>query len=185
LKEWKIYTKTGDKGETSLLGGKRVPKYDLKIEAYGTADELNAFVGLLRDQDISRHLKDVLFIIQDRIFVAESLLASDEGSEGFQLPVLKEDDITLLEVEIDAMNAALPPLSNFILPGGHPAVSYAHVCRVVCRRVERIIVRLARESSVDDIIIRYFNRLSDYFFVLARKIALDHGLEDVLWKPSL
>lgn len=184
MKDWKIYTKTGDKGETSLLGGKRVPKYHIKIEAYGTADELNAFIGLLRDQDIDAHDKDVLLIIQEHVFTAESLLARDEGGEAFRLPDLKEQDIDLLEKEIDHMNSLLKPLSNFILPGGHPAVSYAHVCRVVCRRAERIIIMLAEENQVDEIIIRYFNRLSDYFFVLARKIAHDHGVDDVLWQPA-
>ena len=179
----KIYTRGGDTGETSLLGGKRVPKHHAKIEAYGTADELNAFIGLLRDQDISSYYKRILLDIQERVFVAESLLASDEGSEGFQLPQLNEQDITNLEQEIDSMNHYLPILSNFILPGGHPAISYAHVCRVVCRRAERIIIKLQEDSPVDDIIIRYFNRLSDYFFVLARKIAFDQGEADILWQP--
>ncbi len=183
MQDWKIYTKTGDQGKTSLLGGRRVPKYHLKIEAYGTADELNAFIGLLRDQDISSSGKRILLEIQERVFTAESLLASDEGSEGFQLPKLQEQDITLLEQEIDTMSHYLPPLSNFILPGGHPAISYAHVCRVICRRAERIIIKLDEENPVDEIIIRYFNRLSDYFFVLARKIAFDHGIDDQLWKP--
>lgn len=181
--ERKIYTRGGDKGETSLLGGKRVPKHHLKIEAYGTADELNAFIGLLRDQDISSYYKRILLDIQERVFIAESLLASDEGSEEFQLPHLNEEDISILEREIDSMNHYLPTLSNFILPGGHPAISYAHVCRVVCRRAERIIIKLQEESHVDDIIIRYFNRLSDYFFVLARKIAFDQGVGDILWQP--
>ncbi len=183
MKEWKIYTKTGDKGETSLLGGRRVPKHHLKIEAYGSADELNAFVGLLRDQDIDPHYKEMLLEIQDRLFTAESLLARDQGAENFELPVLYEQDIVLLEKEIDSMNELLPPLGNFILPGGHPAVSYAHVCRCVCRRAERIIIRLAEDHPVDELIVRYFNRLSDYFFVLARKIAKDLDIPDYPWKP--
>jgi cob(I)alamin adenosyltransferase len=182
MKEWKIYTKTGDKGETSLLGGKRVPKYHLRIEAYGTIDELNSFVGLLRDHDIAPHYKEVLFEIQDRLFTAESLIAADQGSEDFNLPALNESDITLLEREIDQMNEALPPLTNFILPGGHPAVSLAHVCRTICRRAERIIIHLAADNPVDELIVRYFNRLSDYFFVLARKLALDQGIPDQVWK---
>lgn len=182
MKDWKIYTKTGDRGETSLLGGKRVPKYHPRIEAYGTIDELNAFVGLLRDQDMAPHYQDLLLEIQDRLFTAESLIAADEGSEKYPLPQLLEDDITLLEQEIDAMNDALPPLSSFILPGGHPAVSLAHVCRTVCRRAERHLILLATSLPVDDRIIRYFNRLSDYFFVLARKIALDAGVPDQVWK---
>lgn len=183
MKEGKIYTKSGDKGETALLGGRRVPKYHLKIEAYGTADELNVFIGLLRDQEISSHEKEILLKIQDRVFIAEALLARDEGAEGFKLPALEEDDICFLEKEIDAINAALPSLGNFILPGGHPAVSHAHLCRVVCRRAERIIIYLASVSPVDDIIIRYFNRLSDYFFVLARKLAHEKGVGDMIWKP--
>jgi cob(I)alamin adenosyltransferase len=182
MKEWKIYTKTGDKGETSLLGGKRVPKYHLRIEAYGTIDELNSFVGLLRDQAIASHYKEILFETQDRLFTAESLIAADQGSEGFNLPALTESDISLLEREIDQMNEALPPLTNFILPGGHPAVSLAHVCRTICRRAERIIIHLAVDHPVDELIVRYFNRLSDYFFVLARKLALDQGIPDQVWK---
>ncbi|MDX9942547.1 MAG: cob(I)yrinic acid a,c-diamide adenosyltransferase [Bacteroidales bacterium] len=182
MKEWKIYTKTGDSGETSLLGGKRVPKYHPRIEAYGTIDELNSFVGLLRDQDIAPRYKDLLFEIQDRLFTAESLIAADKGSENFPLPNLSQEDISLLEQEIDRMNESLPALSNFILPGGHQAVSMAHVCRTVCRRAERHIILLATNHLVDDIIIRYFNRLSDYFFVLARKIALDLDIPDQVWK---
>ncbi len=182
MKEWKIYTKTGDKGETSLLGGRRVPKHHLKIEAYGTADELNAFIGLLRDQDIDSHYKDVLLEIQDRVFTAESLLACDEGCKPEYLPNMHADDVLLLEREIDRMNEHLPELTHFILPGGHPAVSHAHVCRCICRRAERIITQLAGQESVDQLVIRYFNRLSDYFFVLARKIGHDLGIPDIEWK---
>jgi cob(I)alamin adenosyltransferase len=182
MKEWKIYTKTGDKGETALLGGRRVPKYHIKIEAYGTADELNAFIGMLRDHQMADHYKAILLQLQEKVFVAESLIARDQGGESIPLPSITEEDITLLEKEMDAMNEVLPSLSHFILPGGHPAVSAAHVCRCVCRRTERLIIRLAAESPVEEIIIRYFNRLSDYFFVLARKLAFDNGVEDVLWK---
>jgi cob(I)alamin adenosyltransferase len=184
MKDWKIYTKTGDKGETSLLGGRRVPKDHLKIEAYGTADELNAFIGLLRDQPVDAHDGEVLLRIQDRVFVAESLLARDAGSESIPLPGLSEEDILLLEREIDRMNEDLPPLGHFILPGGHPAVSLAHVCRCVCRRAERIIISLSGQEPVEEVIIRYFNRLSDYFFVLARKTGKDLGVPDILWKPE-
>lgn len=183
MKQGKIYTKTGDKGETSLLGGRRVPKYHLKIEAYGTIDELNSFVGLLRDQQIAEPYQTILLQIQDRLFVAESLIAADAGAEDFALPQLHEQDVALLETEIDLMNQALPALSSFILPGGHQAISYAHVARCVCRRAERIIIHLAEDYPVDELIIRYFNRLSDYFFVLARKIALDRGIPDQLWQP--
>ncbi len=185
MEEWKIYTKTGDKGETSLLGGRRVPKHHLKIEAYGTADELNAFIGLLRDQEIGAHYKDLLLEIQDRVFTAESLLACDDGCQPEYLPNMHEDDITLLEKEIDKMNEALPELKHFILPGGHPAVSHAHICRCVCRRAERIITQLAEHDKVDELVIRYFNRLSDYFFVLARKIAHDKGIPDIEWRARV
>lgn len=181
MTKWKIYTKGGDKGETSLLGGRRVPKHHLKIEAYGTADELNAFIGLLRDQDIDGHYKDMLLEIQDRVFTAESLLACDAGCKPENLPHLNDDDILLLENEIDKMNEALPELTNFILPGGHPAVSYAHVCRCVCRRAERIITQLAEQDAIDELVIQYFNRLSDYFFVLARKVGHDLGVADIKW----
>ncbi|MFO7979103.1 MAG: cob(I)yrinic acid a,c-diamide adenosyltransferase [Bacteroidales bacterium] len=183
MSQGKIYTKTGDKGHTSLLGGRRVPKYHLKIEAYGTIDELNAFVGLLRDQQIDPAYKMVLLEIQDRLFTAESLIARDQGGEEIPLPPLLENDILFLEQEIDRMNQALPELTQFILPGGHPAVSYAHVARCVCRRAERIIIHLSQEVPVEDIITRYFNRLSDYFFVLARKIARDLDVPDTPWKP--
>ncbi len=184
MKEWKIYTKTGDKGQTSLLGGKRVPKYHLRIEAYGSIDELNSFVGLLGDQQLELHYKNTLLEIQDKLFVAESLIAADQGSENLRLPKISENDISLLENEMDKMNEVLPPLSNFILPGGHQAVSYAHVCRTITRRAERLIIRLALDHKVDEIIIRYFNRLSDYFFVLARKIAFDLGVPDQVWNPN-
>ncbi len=184
MKEWKIYTKTGDKGETSLLGGRRVPKHHIRIEAYGTADELNSFIGVLRDQDMDAHYRQVLLDIQDRVFTAESLLACDEGCQPETLPTIYQEDIDMLEKEIDSMNEELPPLGNFILPGGHPAVSYAHVCRCVCRRAERIITSLAEQSKVDELVIQYFNRLSDYFFVLARKLAKDHGMTDLIWKAK-
>ena len=183
MPEWKIYTKTGDKGQTSLIGGKRVPKNHIRIEAYGTADELNAFVGLLRDHDVSDHIKEALLEIQDRVFTAESWLALDEGGDADRLPRLAESDIEFLEKEIDNMNVNLPALTSFILPGGHAAASLAHVCRCVCRRAERLIISLSETHEIDPVIIRYFNRLSDYFFVLARKIGLDHGVADTPWVP--
>ncbi len=181
MNEWKIYTRGGDQGSTSLLGGRRVPKHHLKIEAYGTADELNAFIGLLRDQDINSHYKHVLLEIQDRVFTAESILACDEGCKPENLPDIHADDILMLENEIDEMNESLTELKHFILPGGHPAVSYAHVCRCVCRRTERIITHLSEKDKVEELIIKYFNRLSDYFFVLARKVGYDLGIADIEW----
>jgi cob(I)alamin adenosyltransferase len=182
--EFKIYTKTGDKGETSLIGGGRVPKFHLRIESYGTLDELNSFVGYLRDQLDPQETVQVLFTIQERIFSIESLLAVEPGKEINQiLPSIEEGDIALLETEIDKMNSFLPELRNFIIPGGHPLVSLCHICRTVCRRSERLVIRLAYKEGVNEIIIRYLNRLSDYFFVLARKIAQDLGIEDVTWHP--
>ncbi len=177
---WKIYTKTGDKGETSLIGGTRVPKYHDRIEAYGTVDELNSYIGLIRDQLVNNHYKEVLLEIQDRLFTAESLLAAVKETKT--LPQLNEDDILLLEKEIDEMNTQLPELHSFILPGGDVIVSHCHIARCICRRTERIIIRLATNYPVDEIIIIYFNRLSDYLFVLARKLGNDLNVTESLWK---
>jgi cob(I)alamin adenosyltransferase len=181
-KELKIYTKTGDKGRTSLIGGTRTVKYSLQIEAYGTVDELNSFVGLLRDQDIDGHSKKILGHIQNTLLNLESLLAADSVKSETGLPRVTETDIAELESEIDIMNCNLPRLHNFILPGGHTVVSYCHIARTVCRRAERIVVHLATKKEVDPLILKYINRLSDYLFVLARKLAKDHGTEEILWK---
>lgn len=184
--DWKIYTKTGDKGETSLIGGTRVPKYHERIEAYGTLDELNSFIGNLRDQLTTVHLRDVLFEIQENLFTAESELATDPDKKLKRpLPHLSEQDVLVLEHEIDAMNIHLPDLSSFILPGGHPLVSLCHVCRTVCRRGERVIIKLSSEILVDPILIKYINRLSDYLFVLAREIAFENNIPDLPWKPDV
>ncbi len=184
--EWKIYTKTGDKGETSLIGGTRVPKYNERIEAYGTLDELNSFIGYLRDQLTEIHLREVLLRIQENLFTAESELATDPGKElSRSLPHLTEEDVLELEHEIDAMNLHLPALNSFILPGGHPLVSLCHVCRTVCRRGERIIIKLASETDVDEILIKYINRLSDYLFVVARELAYLNDIPDLPWKPDV
>jgi len=180
-KEIKIYTKTGDLGETSLLGGKRVSKSHERVEAYGTLDELNSFIGLLKDQQIGEHYKSILTIIQEKIFIAEAWIAIDPNGPHKPLPVLIDGDITLLENEIDEMNKDLPELKHFLLPGGHPMVSYCHVCRTVCRRAERMVIRLMEKSQKDQIITKYLNRLSDYFFVLARKIAMDLGVAENQW----
>ncbi|OQX79813.1 MAG: ATP:cob(I)alamin adenosyltransferase [Bacteroidetes bacterium 4484_276] len=183
--EWKIYTRTGDSGETSLIGGKRVPKFHDRIEAYGTLDELNSFIGLIRDQDIDRHIKEVLIKIQDRVFVAESLLALDaDHMPQRKLPEIEEEDILFLENEIDKMNGSLPPLTNFVLPGGHPTVSYCHIARTVCRRAERITIKLAQDNTVGHLIIKYLNRLSDYLFVLSRKLAKDLKAIETVWETS-
>jgi cob(I)alamin adenosyltransferase len=183
---WKIYTKTGDKGETSLIGGTRVPKYHERIEAYGTLDELNSFIGHLRDQLTDSHLREILLRIQINLFTAESLLAADlEKNIDRKLPILSERDVLELENEIDQMTDHLPELNSFILPGGSPLVSLCHVCRTVCRRSERIIIKLAVDLSVDEILIKYINRLSDYLFVLAREIAFSNNIPDLPWKPDV
>jgi len=180
----RIYSKTGDKGTTSLLGGKRVPKYHLRIEAYGTVDELIAYVGLLRDQNVSNRVREELISVQDRLMVCASLMAADCDDCQSELPRLFEEDITTLEQQIDAMDRELPPLNSFVLPGGHPTVSYCHIARNVCRRAERHAIKLHEESPFSDLVIRYMNRLSDYFFVLARKLTNDLDIKEVVWAPK-
>lgn len=177
----KIYTKTGDKGYTSLIGGTRVPKHHLRIECYGTVDELNSHIGLIRDQEISGHDKQVLKEIQDRLFTIGSSLASDPEKSKMIIPDLHENDIELLEKEIDAMNEKLPELRNFILPGGNNAISFCHIARCVCRRAERLSVHLSEESKVNEKVNIYLNRLSDYLFVLARKIGNDLKIPENQW----
>jgi len=181
--EFKIYTKGGDKGETSLLGGTRVAKSHDRVEAYGNLDELNSFIGLIRDQDIDPHYRRILITIQEHLFIAEALIARDPEITTRDLPQLNEEIVTLLEQEIDFMNEPLPPLRNFILPGGHTTVSHCHVARTVCRRVERSLIRLNMTSPVEEIIIRFLNRLSDYLFVLARKTGHDLGAKETHWRP--
>jgi cob(I)alamin adenosyltransferase len=179
----KIYTKGGDTGETSLLGGTRVLKSHERVEAYGTLDELNSFIGLLRDQPIREAYRRILLRVQENLFVAEALIAADPAGPVPQLPPLSEEEITLLEQEIDVMTSELPPLNAFILPGGHPSVSHCHIARTVCRRAERAVIRLKQTEAVDLIIIRYLNRLSDYLFTLARRIGQDVKAEEIRW-PS-
>lgn len=179
--EFKIYTKGGDKGETSLLGGTRVSKSHDRVEAYGNLDELNSFIGLIRDQDINPHYRDVLGRIQEVLFISEALIARDPEKETRNLPEFGDDDISILEKEIDRMNEELPELKHFILPGGHPVASYCHIARTVCRRAERSLIRLNKTSRVEEIIIRFINRLSDYLFVLARKTGKDFGAEERPW----
>lgn len=180
--DWKIYTKTGDKGTTSLIGGSRVPKYDLRIETYGTVDELNSWIGLIRDQEIDKHYVKILLEIQDRLFSLESLLAKGPDTENVALPELIDSDILLLENEIDEMNSFLPVLTSFVLPGGNTTVSYCHLARTVCRRAERLAIRMSEEYTVEPINIKYLNRLSDYLFVLSRKIAYDSDAPETPWK---
>jgi cob(I)alamin adenosyltransferase len=181
----KIYTKTGDKGLTSLIGGTRVPKYHLRIESYGTVDELNSYIGLIRDQDLSEHDKDLLKQVQDRLFTIGSSLASDPERSKMVIPDLHAEDIELLEKEMDAMNELLPELRHFILPGGNNTISYCHLARCVCRRAERLSVHLATESTVDEKVIMYLNRLSDYLFTLARKVAHEGEIAENQWIPRV
>lgn len=181
----KIYTKTGDKGETSLIGGTRVPKYHLRIESYGTVDELNSYIGLIMCQEINSHYQAILKEIQDRLFTIGSSLAADPEKSKMKIPDLLATDITLLENEMDQMNEQLPELRHFILPGGNTIVSYCHLARCVCRRAERLTVHLAEESYVDSNITIYLNRLSDYLFVLARKLNADAKTQENVWIPRL
>ena len=179
----KIYTRKGDLGETSLLGGSRVPKHHLRIEAYGTVDELNSWIGLLRDQPISKDYISRLLEIQDRLFTLGAELAVDPQKKNVRTPTLTEEDILLLENSIDRMNDQLPEMKNFVLPGGHTIVSYCHISRCVCRRAERLVTRLSEESAVDGLIIKYLNRLSDYLFMLSRKLASELDAPEIPWKP--
>ncbi|MFI5129309.1 MAG: cob(I)yrinic acid a,c-diamide adenosyltransferase [Chitinophagales bacterium] len=181
----KIYTKTGDKGTTSLIGGTKVPKSHLRIEAYGTIDELNSYIGLCKD--LLNEGKNILQEIQDRLFTIGSSLACDPQKEPkMKIPDLKEDDITLLEKEIDRMNESLPPMKNFILPGGHSTVSHLHIARCICRRAERCCVRLESEKEeIEPIIVKYLNRLSDHLFVLARYTSHQLKAEEIPWKPRI
>ncbi|MEP6260316.1 MAG: cob(I)yrinic acid a,c-diamide adenosyltransferase [Gillisia sp.] len=187
----KIYTKTGDKGTTSLFGGTRVPKHHIRIESYGTVDELNAHIGLLKDQDCGDHTRQVLNRIQDRLFTIGSTLATEpekatlkSGKDRLGISKISEKDIELLEQEMDSMNDQLPPMTNFILPGGHQSVSFCHIARCVCRRAERNATALHEISPFDDMVLMYLNRLSDYLFVLARKLSKDLNADEVKWIPE-
>jgi cob(I)alamin adenosyltransferase len=181
----KIYTKTGDKGTTALFGGKRLSKADLRIETYGTVDELNSYIGLIRDQDVNLKRKEVLIEVQDRLFTIGSILATEPGNEKVKIPVLAESDVVFLEKEIDAMDGELPPMRFFVLPGGHPSVSQCHIARTVCRRTERLAISLSVQEKVDPVVIKYLNRLSDFLFVLSRKMAHELGVEETPWKPRM
>ena len=181
----KIYTKKGDKGTTGLIGGTRVPKSSLRIEAYGTVDELNSYIGLIRDQDINEKYKIQLIEIQDRLFTIGSSLASDPEKSTMKIPDLLPTDIESLEIWMDEMDTQLPEMRSFILPGGHTTVSFCHIARCVCRRAERIIVDLDTDQFVAETVLQYINRLSDYLFVLGRKIALDLNAPEQPWKPRV
>ncbi|PMD97571.1 ATP:cob(I)alamin adenosyltransferase [Siphonobacter sp. BAB-5405] len=180
----KIYTRTGDQGTTALISGRRLSKADARIEAYGTVDELNSYVGMVRDQAVNASRRAILKEIQDRLFTIGSHLADDpERHTSRPLPDLWDADVTLLEQQMDEMDAQLPLLRQFVLPGGHPSVSFAHLARTVCRRAERLVVALSEISPVEPIIIQYLNRLSDYFFVLSRHMAQELQVEEVTWVP--
>jgi len=183
----KIYTKTGDLGKTSLIGGTKVLKSDRRINAYGTVDELNSYIGVVSDHCNDDHTKSILKEIQDRLFTIGSELACDPQKETkMQLPDLHESDIELLEKQMDEMDAQLPIMKNFILPGGMPAVSFTHVARSVCRRAERCCVDLKEhEGSVDPLIIKYLNRLSDYLFMLSRYTAMKNNAPEIIWKARI
>jgi cob(I)alamin adenosyltransferase len=181
----KIYTKTGDKGLTSLIGGTRVAKHHLRIESYGTVDELNSYIGLIRDQDITATHKDILKEVQDRLFTIGSSLAADPEKSKMKIPDLHMADIELLENEMDRMDAQLPALRHFILPGGSNVVSFCHIARCVCRRAERLSVKLSEDSFVDEKVIIYLNRLSDYLFTLSRKIGNEQQVTENEWIPRI
>lgn len=181
----KIYTKTGDQGTTSLFGGKRVSKADLRIETYGTVDELNSWIGLVRDQAVNAMRQESLVMIQDRLFTIGSILATEPGNTKVKIPSLTEDDVHYLEKEIDVMDSALPPMRSFILPGGHQSVSFGHVTRTVCRRAERLTIALQEHETVDPLVIKYLNRLSDYLFMLCRKMSQELQAPETPWKPKM
>jgi cob(I)alamin adenosyltransferase len=182
----KIYTKTGDEGTTALFGGTRVPKHHIRIQSYGTVDELNSWLGLLRDQPVAPRHVTFLLTIQDRLFTMGSMLATEPEAprpRGAALPVLQPADVETLESEIDFLNESLPPMTHFILPGGHPSVSYCHLARTVCRRAERMTTLLNENSPVPAVVLTYLNRLSDYLFVLARKLSSELQADEIKWVP--
>lgn len=181
----KLYTKTGDKGTTSLLGGKKVSKADLRIDAYGNVDELNSFLGHLKDyESVENRLKQQLYWIQEHLFSIGSILATEPGFSGFDLPKVSDKEVQQLEVWIDKFDQEVTPLKNFILPGGHPAVSFTHMCRTVCRRTERSIISLANSAEVDEVILQFMNRLSDYLFIFARVLSKLLNAPEVPWSPN-
>ncbi|MGC1632481.1 MAG: cob(I)yrinic acid a,c-diamide adenosyltransferase [Gelidibacter sp.] len=187
----KIYTKTGDKGTTALFGGTRVPKHHIRIDSYGTVDELNSHIGLIRDQNIDQHHKEILMIIQDHLFTVGAILATDpnkailkSGKERLNIPKISSEDIQHLENEMDTMNESLPEMTHFVLPGGHQTVSFCHIARCVCRRAERLASALNDAEPFYPEALMYLNRLSDYLFVLARKLSHDLHADEIQWIPQ-
>lgn len=181
----KIYTRKGDEGKTSLIGGTRVSKSHLRIDAYGTVDELNSYLGLVRDLAENEKHTAVLVLIQDRLFTIGSLLAADPEKSKMKLPEVTATDITFLEEEIDKMDTQLPEMRHFILPGGNPAVSACHIARCICRRAERLVVLLNETAPVEPIVLQYLNRLSDFLFVLARLISKEKNALETPWIPKM
>ncbi|WP_108821019.1 cob(I)yrinic acid a,c-diamide adenosyltransferase [Dysgonomonas sp. Marseille-P4361] len=185
MKKSSIYTKTGDKGMTSLVGGKRVAKAHVRLDAYGTTDELNSFVGSLIEKIEDEHDLEILSYIQHKLFTVGSYLATEtEAIPPKAASIITDKDITLLESEMDKIDSTLPPLRQFVLPGGSESAARAHICRTVCRRTERCIYRVKEEFPVDDLILMFVNRLSDYFFLLARKECNKQGKE-IFWNQAL
>ena len=182
---YKIYTKTGDLGETSLIGGVRVSKSHIRIESYGTVDELNSYLGLIKDQLSEVETSDLIYEIQDRLFTIGSVLASDPEKSKMKIPDLHDTDVVVLENAIDKMNEVLPELKSFVLPGGNILASHCHVSRCICRRAERLVVLLAQNAPVPELIVTYLNRLSDYLFVLARYIVFKNNCIEVAWRPRM
>ena len=180
----KIYTKTGDKGTTGLLGGARVSKADLRIDTYGTVDELNSYIGLLRDQKTNEPRLKELINIQNVLFIIGSYLASDPEKSKVNLPSLDVEEIVILEHAIDKMNEELPEMRNFVLPGGHESVSYCHIARCVCRRAERLTTGLSEISQLHELVLIYLNRLSDYLFVLSRMMTQELKAKEIPWLPN-
>ncbi|CAM3564681.1 cob(I)yrinic acid a,c-diamide adenosyltransferase [Zobellia roscoffensis] len=187
----KIYTKTGDKGTTALIGGTRVKKHHVRIECYGTVDELNSWIGLIRDQEIDSRSKETLTKVQEKLFVVGAILATDpekatlkNGKKRLNISEITAKDIELLEKKIDVMDAALPQMTHFILPGGHTTVSYCHISRTVCRRAERMSTLLYENEPFNENVLLFLNRLSDYLFVLARILSKNLQAEEIKWIPE-
>lgn len=180
----KVYTKKGDEGKTGLIGGTRVAKFDLRIDAYGTVDELNSYMGLLRDTSEEDRFKEEIIFIQDRLFTLGSWLASDPEKSKMTLPELRDSDIKRLEDSIDWMDEQLEPMRFFVLPGGHQHVSFCHISRCVCRRAERLVVELNEKAPQDPKILAFLNRLSDYLFVYSRYLSFKLNAEEIPWKPD-
>lgn len=187
----KIYTKTGDKGTTALFGGTRVAKHHIRIDSYGTLDELNSYIGLIRDQKIAKEIFETLIIIQHDLFTAGAILATDpkkmilkNGQKRLNIPIIKAEEVQRLEKEIDQIEKQLPPMTHFVLPGGHTTVSYCHIARCVCRRAERLATELYESEPFDEMVLAYLNRLSDYLFVLARKLTFDLQAKEIKWIPE-